>query len=104
MQCEALSDESGGIFLNIGSQDVFSKFILLLPSYIKSSLKLRGPVPETAVHVTAMSPLPPCFTDEAVCLGSFAVPFFLLGFPVVGGTNAQMAISLAGAHLLSSLF
>ncbi len=53
-----------------------SKFILLLSSYIKSSVKLRGPVPETAIHAHAMTPPPPCFTDEAVCLGSFAVPFF----------------------------
>ncbi len=53
-----------------------SKLILLLSSYIKSSVKLRGPVPEAAMHVHAMTPPPPCFTDEAVCLGSFAVPFF----------------------------
>ncbi len=52
-----------------------SKFILLLSSYIKSSVKMSGGVPET--------PPPPCFTDEAVCLGSFAVPFYLhFCFPV----------------------
>ncbi len=38
---------------------------------------MRGPVPETAMYAHAMTPPPPCFTDEAVCLGSFAVPFFL---------------------------
>ncbi len=56
------------------------KFILLLPSYIKSSVsshQLRGPVPETAMHAYSMIPPPSCFTDEAVCLGLFAVPFFL---------------------------
>ncbi len=53
-----------------------SKCILLLSSYIKSSVKLRGSVPETAMHAHAMTPPPPCFTVEAVCLGSFAVPFF----------------------------
>ncbi len=53
-----------------------SKLILLLSSYIKSSVKMRGPVPEAAMHAHAMTPPPPCFTDEAVCLGSFAVPFF----------------------------
>ncbi len=57
-----------------------SKFILLLSSYIKSSVKLRGPVPETAMHAHVMTPPPPCFTDEAVCLGSFAVLFFLHTF------------------------
>ncbi len=54
-----------------------SKFIFLLSSYIKSSVKLRGPVPETAMYAHPMIPPPPCFTDEAVCLGSFLVPFFL---------------------------
>ncbi len=53
-----------------------SKFIFLLSSYIKSSVKMRGPVPETAMHAHPMTPPPPCFTDEAVCLGSFLVPFF----------------------------
>ncbi len=53
-----------------------SKFILLLSSYIKSSVKLREPVPEAAMHTHAMISPPPCFTDEAVCLGSFVVPFF----------------------------
>ncbi len=28
------------------------------------------------MHAHAMTPPPPCFTDEVVCLGSFAVPFF----------------------------
>ncbi len=53
-----------------------SKFILLQSWYIKSSVKLRGAVPETAMHAHALTP-PPCFTDEAVCLGLFSVPFFL---------------------------
>ncbi len=53
-----------------------SKLILLLSSYIKLSVKLRGSVPETAMHAHAMTTPPPCFTDEAVCLGTFAVPFF----------------------------
>ncbi len=57
-----------------------SKLILLLSSYIKSLVKLRGPVPETSMHAHAMTPPPPCFTDEAECLGSFTVPFFLPHF------------------------
>ncbi len=57
-----------------------SKFILLLLSYIKSSVKLREPVPETAMHAHAMISPPPCFTDEAVCLGLFVVPFSLHTF------------------------
>ncbi len=40
-----------------------SKLILLLSSYIKSSVKLRKPVPEAAMHAHAMTPPPPCFTD-----------------------------------------
>ncbi len=28
------------------------------------------------MHAHATIPPPPCFTDEAVCLGSFVVPFF----------------------------
>ncbi len=34
------------------------QIILLLSSYIKSSVKLRGPVPETAMHAHAMTPPP----------------------------------------------
>ncbi len=62
-----------------------SKFILLLSSYIKSSVKMRGPVPETAMHAHAMTPPSPCFTDEAVCLGLYAVPFFSphFYFPII---------------------
>ncbi len=56
------------------------KFILLLSSYSKSSVKLRRPVPETGMHIHAMTTPPPCFTDEDVYLGSFAVPFFLHTF------------------------
>ncbi len=37
---------------------------------------MRGPVPETAMHAHTMTTPPPCFTDEAVSFGSFAVPFF----------------------------
>ncbi len=78
IQYEALPNESGGILLNIGKQDGLypSKWILLLLSCIKSSVKLRGPVPETAMHAHVMTPPPLCFTDEAVCLGSFSAPFF----------------------------
>ncbi len=53
-----------------------SKFILLLSSYIKSSVKMRGSVPETVMRAHAMTTPPPCFTDEPVILGSFSVPFF----------------------------
>ncbi len=79
-----------------------SKFIPLQSSYIKLSVKLRGPVPETAIHAHAMTPPPPCFTDEAVCLGSFVVPFFLptFSFPslrqrfiIVSSVHKQFQIS-----------
>ncbi len=64
MQYEALPNESGGIFLNIGRQDGFVPFQI-------HSVTLRGPVPEAAMHAPAMTTPPPCFTNEAVCLGSF---------------------------------
>ncbi len=51
-----------------------SKLIQLLSSYIKSSVKLSGPVPETAMHAHAMTPPPPCFTDAWDLL---QLPFFL---------------------------
>ncbi len=57
-----------------------SKIILLLSSCIKSSVKMRGPVPAAAMHVHAMTPPSPCFTGEAVSLGSFAIPFFATFF------------------------
>ncbi len=53
-----------------------SKLILLLLSYIKSSVKLRRPVPEAAMHAHAMTPPPPCFTDEAVCFGIICSSLF----------------------------
>ncbi len=67
-----------------------SKFIQLQSSYIKSSVKLRGPVPETAMHAHAMTTPLPCFTEEAGCLGSFAVPFlftFLLSHHLDKGSS-----------------
>ncbi len=72
-----------------------SKFIQLQSSYIKSSVKLRGPVPETAMHVHAMTTPPPCFTEEAVCLGSFAVPFlftFLLSHHLDKGSSLSQSV------------
>jgi len=77
-----------------------SKFILLLPSYIKSSLKWRGPVPETAMRAHAMTPPPPSFTDELVCLGSFAVPFFLYTFAFQ--SLRWRLIFVSSVHQLSS--
>ncbi len=59
MQYEALPNESGGIFLNIGRQDGFVPFQI-------HSVKLRGPVPEAAMHAPAMTTPPPCFTNEAI--------------------------------------
>ncbi len=53
-----------------------SKFILLL----SSSVKMRGSVPETVMHAHAMTTPQPCFTDEAVCLGSFSDSLFLHTF------------------------
>ncbi len=51
-----------------------SKLILLLSSYMKSSVKLSGPVSETVMHAHAMTPPPPCFTDAWDLL---QLPFFL---------------------------
>ncbi len=54
-----------------------SEFILLLLSAVTSSINTREPVPLAAIHAHAMTLPPPCFTDEVVCLGSWAVPFLL---------------------------
>ncbi len=54
-----------------------SEFILLLLSAVTSSINTREPVPLAAIHAHAMTLPPPCFTDEVVCLGLWAVPFLL---------------------------
>ncbi len=61
-----------------------SEFILLLLSAVTSSINTREPVPLAAIHAHAVTLPPSCFTDEVVCLGSWAVPFLLhnLLFPV----------------------
>ncbi len=46
-------------------------------SAVTSSINTRKPVPLAAIHAHAMTLPPPCFTDEVVCLGSWAVPFLL---------------------------
>ncbi len=63
---------------------------------------MRGPVPEAAMHAHAMTPLPPCFTDEAVSLGSFAVPFFPphLCFPI---TQIKAHVSSVHKHSFKTL-
>ncbi len=81
-----------------------SKLILLLSSYIKSSVKLRGPVPEAAMHVHAMTPPPPCFTDEAVCLGSFAVPFFSPHFLLSHHLDKGSSLSHRSINTVPKLF
>ena len=54
-----------------------SEFILLLLSAVTSSVNTREPVPLAAIHAHAMTLPPPCFTDEVVCFGWWAVPFLL---------------------------
>ncbi len=54
-----------------------SEFILLHLSAVTSSINTREPIPLAAIHAHAMTLPPPCFTDEVVCLGSWAVPFLL---------------------------
>ena len=54
-----------------------SEFILLLLSAVTSSINTREPVPLAAIHAHAMTLSPPCFTEEVVCFGSWAVPFLL---------------------------
>ncbi len=80
-----------------------SKFILRLSSYIKSSVKLRGPVPEAAMHVHVMT-TPPCFTDEAVCLGSFAVPFFSPHFLLSHHLGKGSSLSHRSINTVPKLF
>ena len=54
-----------------------SEFILLLLSAVTSSINTREPVPLAAIHAHAITQPPPCFTDEVVCFGSWAVPSLL---------------------------
>ena len=54
-----------------------SEFILLLLSAVTSSINTREPVPLAAIHAHAMTLPPPCFADEVVCFGSWAVLFLL---------------------------
>ena len=54
-----------------------SEFILLLLSAVTSSINTREPVPLAAIHVHTITLPPPCFTDEVVCFGSWAVPSLL---------------------------
>lgn len=51
-----------------------SALILLPPSFVTSSIKMSEPVSEATMHGHAMTLLPQGFTDEVICLGSFAVP------------------------------
>ena len=53
------------------------EYIWLLPSWVKSSIKISEPTPEAAMQVQAMKRPPPCFTDELVCFRSWADRFFL---------------------------
>ncbi len=61
----------------------FVELILLLPSCVTSLMKINEPVPEEAMKAQTITLPPLCFTDELVCLGSWADPFFLqtLAFP-----------------------
>ena len=80
LHCEAPSDEFCSIW-PIWADKIArntSEFILLLLSAVTSSLNTREPVPVAAIHVHAMTLPPPCFTDEVVCFGSWAVPLLLL--------------------------
>ena len=50
---------------------------IILPETLQnsSSINTREAVPLAAIHGHAMTLPPPCFTDEVVCFGSWAVPF-----------------------------
>ncbi len=54
-----------------------SEFILLLLSAVTSSINTREPVHTGSHTCPRHDTTPPCFTDEVVCLGSWAVPFLL---------------------------
>ncbi len=79
------------------------KSILLLSSYIKSSVKLRKPVPETAMHAHAMTTPPTCFTDEAVCLGIFYSSLFLHIFAFPSLRSRLIFVSSVHKHSFKTL-
>lgn len=54
-----------------------SDFILLYLSAITSLIHTRKSVSLATIHAHIMILPPPCFTDEVVCFGSWAVPFLL---------------------------
>ncbi len=75
-RCPMSSEAFGWILADIIARNT-SEFILLLLSAVTSSINTREPVPLAAIHAHAMTLPPPCFTDEVLCLGSWAVPFLL---------------------------
>ena len=73
-----------------------SEFILLLLSAVTSSINTREPVPLAAIHAHAMILPPPCFTDEVVCFGSWAVPFLLHTVLFPSGTSWSLSLLSIG--------
>ncbi len=95
-QYEALPNESGGVLLNIGRKDGFVPFLIHSATIIIS--KVERSVPETV-----MTPSTPYFTDEAVCLGSLAVPFFSI-FVLSHHTDKGSSLSHRSINTVPKLF
>lgn len=56
-----------------------SEFIRILLSVMNTSESV--PLAAICVHVTTLPP--PCWTDDVVCFGSWAIPFLLHTFPIL---------------------
>ncbi len=76
---EAPSNQLCSIWLNLGREYISIHFRIHPSASVSSSLNTSNPEPLEAMqfmHHTA----PPCFTDDVVCFGSWAVPSLLHTF------------------------
>ncbi len=88
-------NESGGVFLNIGRQDGFVPFLIHSATVFISKVE--------RVCSRDMTPSTPCFTDEAVCLGSLAAPFFSI-FVLSHHTDKGSSLSHRSINTVPKLF
>ncbi len=76
--CEAPSNEFWSIWLNMSRLICPKHFRNHPAAFVSSHIinKYKRTSSTGSIHAHAMTLPPPCFTDEVVCLGSWAVPSF----------------------------